>query len=149
MSKRTKAMHALCAFMLAGSMLFGGLCCTASYIRFGLACKSIGLSVGYFFVKLFGYVPTFAVDIIKLPDNLDVSVLPSTTAGFGERWERFCIAFVTPRNAKLYLSDVGDLLFYLLITVAVVICLWLIFKAVLTRTGKKVTVNKLTESKPL
>ena len=149
MSKRTKAMHALCAFMLAGSMLFGGLCCTASYIRFGLACKSIGLSVGYFFVKLFGYVPTFAVDIIKLPDNLDVSVLPSTTADFGERWERFCIAFVTPRNAKLYLSDVGDLLFYLLIAIAVVICLWLIFKAVLTHTGKKVTVNKLTESKPL
>ena len=134
MSKRQKAMHALCALMIAGSALIGGLLLTESYVRFGFACKSFGLSVAYFFVKLFGYAPSFAVDTNKLPDKLDVSVLPSTTAGFGERWERFWITFVMPRNARIYFSDVGDLLLYLLIAVAVVICLWLVFKAVLTHT---------------
>lgn len=149
MSKRQKAMHALCALMIAGSALIGGLLLTESYVRFGFACKSFGLSVAYFFVKLFGYAPSFAVDTNKLPDKLDVSVLPSTTAGFGERWERFWITFVMPRNARIYFSDVGDLLLYLLIAVAVVICLWLVFKAVLTHSGKKVITDKLTESKPL
>ncbi len=149
MSKRTKIFHALCAVMIAASAVFGGLCCTTAYIRFGLACKSFGLSVAYFFVRLFGYTPRFAVDTNRLPDKLDVSVLPSTTDGFGIRWERFCTTFVTPRNARLYFSDVGEFLLYALIAAAVIIALWLVFKAVLTHNGKKITVGVFTESKPL
>ena len=149
MSKRYVSFHILSALVLVASALIGALLCTDSYVRFGLSVQSFGLSVGYFFCRLFGITPGFEVKTDKLPDSAPVEIIPTTPDGFGSRFERFGRLFVSGSNAGAYFGVLGYALYYILIAAAVILFIALVFRLVFAVKGQKIVVDRLTESRPL
>lgn len=149
MSKRMVSFHILSAVVIAASALFGVLCCMDAYVRFGLAVQSFGLSVAYFFCKIFGITPSFDVKTNKLPDANTVEILPTTPDGFGKRTERFGTLFVDVANAEAFFAYIGKLLYYALIIASVILFAVLVFRLIFTVRGQTTVIGRFTDSRPL
>ncbi len=149
MSKRTVSFHIVSVSLIVLSALIGVLFCLDSYIRFGLSVQSFGLSVGFFFCKLFGIPPSFDVKANKLPDVPPVAIIPSTPDGFETRFRRFGALFVDVANVEAYFGAFGRSLYYILIALAVLLFFALLFRLVFAVSGRRVVTGRLTESRPL
>ena len=149
MSKRTVSFHIVSVVLIVLSALIGVLFCLDSYIRFGLAVQSFGLSMGFFFCKLFGISPSFDVRANKLPSTPPVEILPSTPDGFEIRFRRFGTLFVDGANVEAYFGAFGRFLYYILIALAVLLFFALLFRLVFAVSGRRVVTGRLTESRPL
>lgn len=104
MTDRTKTVicHILSVTVILGSVLYGTLVLTSSYVKLGLSVLSLGKSLLFYFASILGLKSPFPPTANMLPPSIDVSIIPGTPMEFGERWRRFSTLFIDINNLKAY-----------------------------------------------
>ena len=113
-----------------------------SYLRFGEACRDLGLSVAYYFSELFGADYAFTPTVTQYSAVMQWDVLlPSDFAGFTDAAGKFFSLLISGENFSGYWSAVGRVLRIiakvLIIALPCVILLVIIVRAIYRRSNTK------------
>ena len=97
------------------------LCFWSSIVRAGQSFKDLGASVGFYFGKFFG-VENIVVTVNDIPDGMELTDL------FPFTWDEFCdkavvygAALISADNITAYLSVLFEVLYWLLVVMAVAV----------------------------
>ena len=113
-----------------------------SYLRFGEACRDLGLSVAYYFCELFGVEYAFTPTVTGYSSVMQWDILlPSDFAGFTDAAGKFFSLLVSSENFAGYWSKGGSVLEgvakVLIIALPCVILLVIIVRAIYRRPNTK------------
>ena len=102
-----------------------------SYLRFGEACRDLGLSVAHYFCELFGIDYFFTPTVTEYSAVMQWDVLlPSDFAGFTDAAGRFFSLLISGENFAGYWMKVGNVMVVVAKVIAIllpcVLVLWLV-----------------------
>lgn len=126
------------------------LCFWSSVVRAGQSFKDLGLSVAFYFTKIFG-VENIAVTVNDIPDGMDLTDLfPFTWDEFRDKAAAYGTALISVDNITAYLSVLFEVFYWFFVVLAVVILpliavLFIVFKMF----GKSVNNKYGYDTKPL
>ena len=93
------------AFLALGAVFW------QSYLRFGEACRDLGLSVAYYFCELFGAEYTFTPTVTGYSSVMQWDILlPSDFAGFTDAAGKYFSLLISGENFSGYWAKVGSIL---------------------------------------
>lgn len=148
--KRIDYRHFIALGITAMIIVVVCLCFWSSVVRAGQSFKDFGLSVAFYFTKIFG-VENVTVTVNDIPDGMDLTDLfPFTWDEFRDKVAAYGAALINVDNITAYLSVLFEVFYWFFVVLAVVILplvavLFIVFKMF----GKSVNNKYGHDTKPL
>lgn len=148
--KRIDYRHFIALGITAMIIVVVCLCFWSSIVRAGQSFKDFGLSVAFYFTKIFG-VENVTVTVNDIPDGMDLTDLfPFTWDEFRDKAAAYGAALINVDNITAYLSVLFEVFYWFFVVLAVVILplvavLFIVFKMF----GKSVNNKYGHDTKPL
>lgn len=148
--KRIDYRHIIALGITAMIIVVVCLCFWSSVVRAGQSFKDFGLSVAFYFTKIFG-VENITVTVNDIPDGMDLTDLfPFTWDEFRDKAAAYGAALINVDNITAYLSVLFEVFYWFFVVLAVVILplvavLFIVFKMF----GKSVNNKYGHDTKPL
>ena len=148
--KRIDYRHFIALGITAMIIVVVCLCFWSSVVRAGQSFKDFGLSVAFYFTKIFG-VENVTVTVNDIPDGMDLTdLLPFTWDEFRDKAAAYGAALINVDNITAYLSVLFEVFYWFFVVLAVVILplvavLFIVFKMF----GKSVNNKYGHDTKPL
>lgn len=126
------------------------LCFWSSVVRVGQSFKDLGLSVAFYFGKIFG-IENIAVTVNDIPDGMELTdLLPFTWDEFRDKAAAYSAVLINIDNITAYLSVLFEVFYWFFVVLVVVILplvaiLFIVFKMF----GKSVNNKYGQDTKPL
>ena len=136
-----KANYAITVIISLVFLAFGAVF-RQSYLRFGEACRDLGLSVAYYFCELFGVEYSFTPTVTGYSSVMQWDILlPSDFAGFTDAAGKYFSLLISGENFAGYWSAVGRVMGItakvLIIVLPCVLLLVVIVRAMYRKTNTK------------
>lgn len=148
--KRIDYRHFIALGITAMIIVVVCLCFWSSVVRAGQSFKDFGLSVAFYFTKIFG-VENITVTVNDIPDGMDLTDLfPFTWDEFRDKAAVYGAALISADNLTAYLSVLFEVFYWFFVVMAVVVLplvavLFIVFKMF----GKSVNNKYGHDTKPL
>lgn len=148
--KRIDYRHFIALGITAMIIVVVCLCFCSSVFRVGQSFKDLGLSVAFYFGKIFG-IENITVTVNDIPDGMDLTDLfPFTWDEFRDKAAAYGAALINVDNITAYLSVLFEVFYWFFVVLAVVILplvavLFIVFKMF----GKSVNNKYGHDTKPL
>ena len=126
------------------------LCFWSSVVRAGHSFKDLGLSVAFYFTKIFG-IENITVTVNDIPDGMDLTDLfPFTWVEFRDKAAAYGAALINVDNITAYLSVLFEVFYWFFVVLTVVILpLVAVLVIVLKLFGKSVNNKYGQDTRPL
>ena len=121
-----------------------------SYLRFGEACRDLGLSGAYYFCELFGIDYSFTPTVTEYSSVLQWEIfLPSDWQGFTASAKEYFALLISGENFAGYWAKVGDILLVVAKVIAVLLPCVIVLLLVIYRMYRQGNTKHNQDTKPL
>ena len=148
--KRIDYRHFIALGITAMIIVVVCLCFWSSVVRVGQSFKDLGLSVAFYFGKIFG-IENIAVTVNDIPDGMELTdLLPFTWDEFRDKAAAYGAVLINADNITAYLSVLFEVFYWFFVAMAVIVLplvaiLFIVFKMF----GKSVNNKYGQDTKPL
>ena len=148
--KRIDYRHFIALGITAMIIVVVCLCFWSSVVRVGQSFKDLGLSVAFYFGKIFG-IENIAVTVNDIPDGMELTDLfPFTWDEFCDKAAAYGAALINVDNITAYLSVLFEIFYWFFVAMAVIVLpLGVALVIVFKMFGKSVNNKYGQDTKPL
>lgn len=148
--KRIDYRHFIALGITAMIIVVVCLCFWSSVVRVGQSFKDLGLSVAFYFGKIFG-IENIVVTVNDIPDGMELTdLLPFTWDEFRDKATAYGAALINVDNITAYLSVLFEVFYWFFVAMAVIVLpLGVALVIVFKMFGKSVNNKYGQDTKPL